>query len=79
VPVIGSTVDAAVWADLLLNAALSAEQTTVQALREAEAYRTCLLEALRLLRDEQVAHAQTRARYETLLDEFRGHQQAGAA
>jgi hypothetical protein len=55
------------------------EQWLVEAFRDAEAYRAMLSACLTLLREEQLAHAQTRTRYAALLDEYRATRQRVAA
>jgi hypothetical protein len=65
-----------VWADLLADAATAAHAELTESISAAEAYRTCLRAALRLLHDEQQAHAATRRRYQALLAERRGPRQA---
>ncbi len=54
------------WADLLLDALKDAERRALEVLAESESYRACLLEALRQLHDERLAHARTRARLQEL-------------
>jgi hypothetical protein len=55
------------------------EQWLVEAFCDAEAYRATLSACLTLLREEQLAHAQTRTRYAALLDEYRATRQRVAA
>lgn len=64
-----------VWADLLADAAATAHAEMTAASTRAESYRACFLAALRLLRQEQQAHAATRRRYQELLAERRTVQQ----
>lgn len=55
-----------VWADLLLAALSDADRRSLEVLAESESYRACLLEALRQLHEERLAHARTRVRLQEL-------------